>query len=54
MANETKKVVTNLRLDAAIKEAAVKAAKADRRTLTSLIEVLLQEHCQRHGHMSRP
>jgi hypothetical protein len=52
--DQTKKVICNLRIDPSIKEAAIKAAKADRRTLTSLIEVLLENHCKQHGHMPRP
>ncbi|WP_425480709.1 DUF6364 family protein [Lysobacter silvisoli] len=35
-----------LRIDADIKEAAEIAAKQDRRSLTNLIEVLLERHCR--------
>jgi len=49
-----RKVVTNLRLEPAIREAAILVAKAERRTLTNLIEVLLEEHCRRHARQSRP
>ncbi len=53
MNDTSRKVICNLRIDSEIKAAAMKAAKADRRTLTSLIENLLEDHCRRTGHISQ-
>jgi hypothetical protein len=39
----------NIYIDEALKEAAMRAAAADHRSLTTLIEVLLTRHCQQHG-----
>lgn len=39
----------NLRIDPVLKAAAEKAAEADNRSVTSLIEKLLVDHCRRHG-----
>jgi hypothetical protein len=39
----------NIRISPKLKEAARKAAVLDQRTLSSLIERLLTEHCQRVG-----
>lgn len=36
-------------IDDELKDAAMKAAAADQRTLTSLIEMLLTRYCQQHG-----
>lgn len=45
MAEQRKKTATlNLRIEPAIKEAAERAAAAQRRSLTSLVELLLVEH----------
>jgi predicted HicB family RNase H-like nuclease len=47
-----KKTATlNLRIDSVLKKAALKAAKADHRSLTSLIEKLLADYCRRNGFM---
>ena len=40
----TKRATLNLRIDADLKRRATNAAKADHRTLTSLIEKLLDEY----------
>jgi hypothetical protein len=39
----------NLRLQPEMKEAAERAAASDRRSLTSLIEKLLDDHLRHHG-----
>jgi hypothetical protein len=39
----------NIRITPKLKEAARKAAQLDQRTLSSLIERLLMEHCQKVG-----
>jgi hypothetical protein len=39
----------NMRIDPEIKAAAEKAAAADRRSLSSLIEKLLEDHCRKVG-----
>jgi hypothetical protein len=39
----------NLRLEPALKAAAEKAAQADHRSLTSLVEKLLTEYCKKKG-----
>jgi hypothetical protein len=39
----------NLKIMPELKEAAEKAAAADQRTLTSLIEKLLTAYCEEHG-----
>jgi hypothetical protein len=39
----------NFRLDAELKKAAERAARADTRTLSSLIVKLLTEHCRENG-----
>jgi predicted HicB family RNase H-like nuclease len=38
----------NMRMDPELKEAAEKAAAADRRSLASLIEKLLEDYCRAH------
>lgn len=40
-----------IRVEAAVKEAAEKAAAADRRSLASLIEKLLVEHLEKNGYI---
>jgi hypothetical protein len=53
--NSRVKVATlNLRISPELKAAAEKAAAADHRSLTSLIEKLLSEHLQKHGYMKSP
>jgi hypothetical protein len=49
MANETKTAQVNLRLQPSLKEVAEKAAAADHRSLTSLIEKLLTDYCKKRG-----
>lgn len=49
MANETKTAQVNLRLHPSLKAAAEKAAAADHRSLTGLIEKLLADHCKKNG-----
>ena len=39
----------NMRMDPELKEVAEKAAAADRRSLSSLIEKLREEYCRVHG-----
>jgi hypothetical protein len=38
-----------MRMDPEVKEASEKAAAMDRRSLASLIEILLTEHCKERG-----
>lgn len=50
MAEKRQKTATlNLRIDPDLKAAAEKAAAADRRSLTSLVEKLLSEHVSAFG-----
>jgi hypothetical protein len=49
MPAELKTAQVNLRLQPSLKAAAEKAAAADRRSLTSLIERLLADYCKKHG-----
>jgi hypothetical protein len=44
---------TSLRIDPTIKAAAQRAAKAECRTLTSLVEVLLRDYCAEKGFLHR-
>jgi predicted HicB family RNase H-like nuclease len=39
----------NMRMDPELKEVAEKAAAADRRSLASLVEKLLEDYCRGHG-----
>lgn len=41
----------NLRIEPALKAAAEKAAEADHRSLTSLIEKLLTDHLRKKGYL---
>jgi hypothetical protein len=45
------KVPLALRIDPVLKAAAEKAAAEDRRSLTSLIESLLDQHLKAHGYL---
>src|SRR5262249_37268598 len=45
------KVPLALRIDPVLKEAAERAAADDRRSLTSLIESLLDQHLKAHGYL---
>jgi hypothetical protein len=49
MAKETKTAQVNLRIQPSLKEAADKAAAADQRSLTSLIEKLLTDYLRKKG-----
>jgi hypothetical protein len=49
MVKRTKTAQLGLYISEELKEAALRAAAADQRTLTSLIEMLLTRHCQQHG-----
>jgi hypothetical protein len=49
MPTEMKTAQVNLRLQPSLKDAAEKAAKADHRSLTGLIEKLLADYCQKRG-----
>jgi hypothetical protein len=42
-----------MRMDPEVKEAAEKAAAEDRRSLASLIEVLLTDYCKERGHLTK-
>ena len=46
---ELKTAPVNLRLQPSLKAAAEKAATADHRSLTGLIEKLLSDYCQKRG-----
>lgn len=46
-----KSAIVGLRMDPTLKEAAIQAASADQRTLTSLIEKLLTDYCLEHGYL---
>ena len=54
MAEETKTAQVNLRMAPSLKLAAERAAAADHRSLTSLIEKLLAEYLRDHGHLEKP
>jgi len=49
MPAETKSAQVNLRLQPSLKAAAEKAAEADHRSLTGLIEKLLTDYCRKKG-----
>jgi hypothetical protein len=49
MSGRIKTAQINLKIMPELKAAAEKAAAADQRTLTSLIEKLLTDHCRAHG-----
>jgi hypothetical protein len=51
MAKEPKTAQVNLRLQPTLKEAAERAAAEDRRSLTSLVEILLAEHLKAKGYL---
>jgi hypothetical protein len=51
MAKETKTAQVNLRIQPSLKEAADKAAAADQRSLTSLVEKLLTDHLRKKGYL---
>ena len=43
----------NLRMEPSLKAAAEEAARADRRSLTSLIEKLLIDYLRKHGYLPK-
>jgi predicted HicB family RNase H-like nuclease len=49
-----KSVTLNLRIEPALKEAAERAAAAERRSLTTLVEVAIAEYLRKHGHSPPP
>jgi hypothetical protein len=49
MPTETKTAQLNVRLQPTLKAAAEKAAAADHRSLTGLIEKLLADYCRKRG-----
>ena len=52
MVEQRRKTATlNLRIDPALKAAAEKAAAADHRSVTSLVEKLLTEHLKDEGYL---
>jgi hypothetical protein len=51
MPDETKTAQVNLRLQPSLKTAAEKAAAADHRSLTSLIEKLLSDYLKKRGYL---
>jgi predicted HicB family RNase H-like nuclease len=51
MAQRIKTGLLNLRIDPELKELALKAAKDDACTLTSLIEKLLRDHLKAKGYL---
>lgn len=54
MAQRLKTAQVNLRIDPALKAAAEKAAAADKRTLTSLVEKLLDTYLRERGFLPEP
>jgi hypothetical protein len=42
-----------MRIDPELKGAAEKAAAADRRSLSSLVETLLTDYCREHGYLDK-
>jgi hypothetical protein len=53
MAARQKTAQVNLRIRPELKEAAEKAAAADNRSLTSLVEKLLTDHLKKSGELKR-
>ncbi|EJF92659.1 hypothetical protein [Bartonella tamiae] len=51
MAKETKTAQVNLRITPTLKAAADKAAEADQRSLTSLVEKLLTDYLKDNGYI---
>jgi len=54
MSREGKTAQVNLRLQPSLKAAAERAAADDRRSLTSLIEHLLDQHLRARGYLPEP
>lgn len=50
---ETKTAQVNLRLQPSLKDAAERAAAADHRSLTSLIEKLLADYLRKNGYLKK-
>jgi hypothetical protein len=53
MAKETKIAQVNLRIQPSLKAAAEKAAAADQRSLTSLVEKLLVDYLKKRGFLAK-
>lgn len=53
MARETKSTQINLRIAPSLKEAADRAAADDQRSLTSLIEKLLNDYLKENGYLPK-
>ena len=53
MTQRQKTALLNLRVAPELKEAAVRAAEADQRSLTSLIEKLLTDHLREKGFLAK-
>lgn len=51
MAQRNKSAILNMRIDPALKEAAERAAAAERRTMTSLVEYLLDAYLRERGYL---
>ena len=54
MSDRKKDGTLNLRIDKALKDAAMTAAQADRRSLTTLIEKLLEDYLREKGYLPAP
>lgn len=50
----TKTEVISVRVPPDIKEALASAAEAERRSLASMLEVMVLEYCRTHGHAPSP
>lgn len=50
----TKTAILKLRIEAALKQAAEKAARADRRTLSNFVEKLLEDKLREIGYLPKP
>ncbi len=53
MSDRKKDGTLNLRIDKALKDAAMTAAQADRRSLTTLIEKLLEDYLRDKGYLPK-
>jgi hypothetical protein len=49
MTEETRTAIVQIRIRPSLKASAEKAAAADHRSLTGLIEKLLTDYCNKHG-----
>lgn len=53
MSDPAKSATLNFRVAPALKQAAERAAKADHRSLTSLVEKLLTDYCRDRGFLKK-